>query len=60
MLSMGRTSINISFLYLKGEHYYTHVMGDKIPNLDQIPNILGYMVLEEDQIISVKLNLFYF
>ena len=29
-------------------------MGDKIPNLDQIPNILGYMVLEEDQIISVR------
>ncbi|CAF0735943.1 unnamed protein product [Brachionus calyciflorus] len=27
-------------------------MSDKIPNLDQIPNVLGYMVLEEDTILT--------
>lgn len=40
-------------------------MADKIPNLDQIPNVRGYMVLDEDQIITVhnckKFNfIFYF
>ena len=29
-------------------------MSDKIPNLDQIPNVLGYMVLDEDQIYMVS------
>jgi hypothetical protein len=29
-------------------------MSDKIPNLDHIPNVLGYMVLDEDQILTVK------
>lgn len=28
-------------------------MTDKIPNLEQIPNVLGYMVLDEDQIYMV-------
>ena len=31
----------------------TAKMTEKIPNLDQIPNVLGYMVLDEDQIITV-------
>lgn len=29
-------------------------MTDKIPNLDQIPNLLGYMVIEDDNIITVS------
>jgi len=29
-------------------------MTDKIPNLDLIPNVFGYMVLEDDQIITVS------
>ena len=29
-------------------------MSDKIPNLDLIPNSLGHMVLDEEQIVQVK------
>lgn len=29
-------------------------MSDKIPNLDLIPNSLGHMVLDEEQIVQVE------
>ena len=41
-------------LYYILDKFIKYKMVDKIPNLDQIPNILGYMVLEEDQIITVN------
>jgi hypothetical protein len=34
-------------------------MTEKIPNLDLIPNSLGHMVLDDEQIVQVKrLNIF--
>lgn len=31
-------------------------MSEKIPNLDLIPNSLGHMVLDDDQIVQVFTN----
>lgn len=34
-------------------------MSDRIiPSLDQIPNCLGYMVLDEDKIMNVYITIF--
>lgn len=33
---------------------------DKIPSLEWIPYILGYMVLDDEQIVTVIFKLFFF